>query len=122
MERTATTQQVASVLGVTPSAVQGYSRDHKIPFDTTPGGHRRYNLDEVRATLEARGRSALELLVLNGLGPGAESPRSTMTSLDVQRRAVLGEAISEAEQRTPSDAVPALVDLIARSRRVLVSV
>lgn len=122
MERTATTQHVAAVLGVTPSTVQGYSRDHQIPFDTTPGGHRRYNLDEVRTALEARGQTALEPLVLTGLGPGAESNRSAMASLDTQRRAVIGEATAVADHTTPSGAVPALVDLIAHSRRVLVSI
>jgi DNA-binding transcriptional MerR regulator len=51
MARTASTQQVAAAIRVTESTVQSYSRDSRIPFDRTPDGHRRYDIDEVRAAL-----------------------------------------------------------------------
>lgn len=52
MERAATTSEVADALGVSPSTVQNYSRRGLIPFETTPGGHRRFDLDEVLRAVE----------------------------------------------------------------------
>ena len=52
--RKATTSQVARALGVKPATVQAYARSGRIPFDVTPGGHRRFDLDEVRTALESR--------------------------------------------------------------------
>jgi hypothetical protein len=54
MQRTLTTAQLAAELGLSPATVQLYARDHHIPCEETPGGHRRYNLDEVRVALAAR--------------------------------------------------------------------
>lgn len=51
INRDATTQQVATALRLRPATVQLYARNGRIPFDTTPGGHRRYNIDEVREAL-----------------------------------------------------------------------
>lgn len=48
--RTATTAQVAAALHVEPATVRKYAREHRLPFDTTPGGHRRFDVEEaVRA-------------------------------------------------------------------------
>jgi hypothetical protein len=46
MARTATTEQVAAALHVGPAAVRKYAREHRLPFDTTPGGHRRFDVEE----------------------------------------------------------------------------
>jgi excisionase family DNA binding protein len=52
MDRTATTEQVAAALHVKPATVRRYAREHRLPFDTTPGGHRRFSVEEaVRAVL-----------------------------------------------------------------------
>lgn len=52
MARTATTAQVATALNVKPSTIRKYAREHRLPFDTTPGGHRRFDVDEaLRAVL-----------------------------------------------------------------------
>lgn len=48
------TGEVASALGLRPATVQMYARNGRIPFDTTPGGHRRFDVDEVRAALDLR--------------------------------------------------------------------
>ena len=52
--RTASTADVAAALGLRPATVQMYARNGRIPFDTTPGGHRRFDVDEVRAALDLR--------------------------------------------------------------------
>lgn len=50
MARTSTTEQVAAALHVKPATVRKYARANKLPFDTTPGGHRRFDVEEaVRA-------------------------------------------------------------------------
>ncbi len=51
MARTATTEEVAAALHVKPPTVRKYARESRIPFDTTPGGHRRYDLSEVAAAI-----------------------------------------------------------------------
>jgi hypothetical protein len=51
MPRTSTTQQVADALHVGPEAVRKYAREHRLPFDTTPGGHRRFDIAEAVAAL-----------------------------------------------------------------------
>lgn len=53
MERAATTSEVAALLGLASATVQKYAREGRIPFDTTPGGHRRFNVEEVRAALSS---------------------------------------------------------------------
>lgn len=49
--RAATTSEVASDLGLATTTVQKYAQQGRIPFDTTPGGHRRFDVDEVRQAL-----------------------------------------------------------------------
>ncbi|MGH9001931.1 MAG: MerR family DNA-binding transcriptional regulator [Acidimicrobiia bacterium] len=44
-----TTGQLAQELGVSPSTVRAYAAAGRIPARLTPGGHRRYVLDEVTA-------------------------------------------------------------------------
>lgn len=51
MQRTATTETVARALHVGPAAVRKYARQGRVPFDTTPGGHRRFDVDEAVAAL-----------------------------------------------------------------------
>lgn len=58
MVRRATTEQVAAALHVTPATVRKYARDRRLPFDTTPGGHRRFDVEE--AVRAVRGERADE--------------------------------------------------------------
>ena len=64
MDRTATTTQVAAALHVKPATVRKYAREHRLPFDTTPGGHRRFNVEE--AVRSIRGERGLDASVLDG--------------------------------------------------------
>ena len=51
MPRTATTEALARALHVGSAAVRKYARQGRVPFDTTPGGHRRFDIDEAVAAL-----------------------------------------------------------------------
>jgi excisionase family DNA binding protein len=125
-KRDATTKQVAATLGVTESTVQLYSRARRIPFDRTPGGHRRSNVDEVRAALYEEGRTALTPLARTGLDAGRPVRRGAVASMDAERHAVAGEGLAGAERkpkkRESTSAASATVELIVHSRRVLVAV
>jgi hypothetical protein len=122
MARTASTQQVAAALRVTESTVQAYSRDSRIPFDRTPGGHRRYDIDEVRAALGVDDApTMLAPMHASGLGAGSPFQRSAMATLDIERRAVVGESVRGSGRKLVA-ASPAVLDLIGQSRRILVAV
>lgn len=87
MRRTATTEQVAAALNVKPATVRKYAREHRLPYDTTPGGHRRFDVDEAVAAV---------------LGAGA-------TSGDVAASGAAGEALDPAAlvRVRPTTVVPA---------------
>ena len=53
MPRTATTEELARALHVGPATVRKYARQRRVPFDTTPGGHRRFDVNEAVAALTA---------------------------------------------------------------------
>jgi len=120
VNRAAKTQDVAAALGVTENTVQLYSRENRIPFDRTPGGHRRYDIAEVRAALDVGSTgSLLTPMSTPGLGTGATVPRSLTASIDAERRALVGEMIDDADV---PEAPSAALALIVGSRRVLVAV
>lgn len=48
------------MLGLASATVQKYAREGRIPFDLTPGGHRRFHLEEVRAALSPMGASVVQ--------------------------------------------------------------
>lgn len=53
-----TGKTLASILELSPSTVRGYAQRGIIPFETTPGGHRRYEPDAVKVALDrVRGSS-----------------------------------------------------------------
>lgn len=58
MARTATTEEVAAALRVGPATVRKYAREHRLPYDVTPGGHRRFDVQEAVAALLGDQRNA----------------------------------------------------------------
>lgn len=46
-----TGKQLSKELELSVSTIRAYAREGRIPFVTTPGGHRRYELTKVRASL-----------------------------------------------------------------------
>lgn len=85
MPRDATSSEIAAALGIAPATVQKYARDGRIPFDKTPGGHRRFDLGEVR--------EALGIEVARGEPAGKVKPQATaviLTALPLEFDAVVG--------------------------------
>jgi excisionase family DNA binding protein len=58
----ATTRDIARALDIDEQTVRRYAREGIIPFAETFGGHRRYDLDDVRAALARARARRLELL------------------------------------------------------------
>jgi excisionase family DNA binding protein len=46
-----TSKQLADQLHISAATIRLYARERLIPFSETPGGHRRFELDDVRAAL-----------------------------------------------------------------------
>jgi len=115
LHRTLKAAQVSVALGVSTDSVGRYARAGLIPFALTPGGHRLFNLDEVRQALAPSGRaSAREVF---------DVPVSTLRRR--RRRAVVTTSMrttSEPVQHpAPSRPAPsaAVGDLVRPARRVL---
>lgn len=58
-QRTLLASARASALRLSVDSIGRYAREGKIPFDQTPGGHRRFDLDEVRLALDLEGDGAV---------------------------------------------------------------
>lgn len=98
-ERTAEAAELARALRLSVDSVGRYAREGRIPFDTTPGGHRRYNVDEVRLALGlGRGGSARSLFALPAATRRARAIRavpSTPTASRVLQSAAVETAADE---------------------------
>jgi len=118
MRRTLTTSSVAADLGLSASAVQKYARDGEIPFEQTPGGHRRYDLDEVRSALYPPKPALAPLELTSPLGRGAHVELSEAARLQRDVRATASASDGSHEGHDRRDA---LDELFVHARRVLVS-
>jgi hypothetical protein len=118
VRRDQTSAQIGQALGLAAATVQKYARDRRIPCDLTPGGHRRFNLDEVRGALYSPSPSlrSAPLELDGGLGSGTPVTYSPARAAERDTRALV--AIAHDNEAAPATA---LQDLFAHARRVLVS-
>ena len=118
MKRDRTSAQIGREVGLAAATVQKYAREQRVPYDLTPGGHRRFNLKEVRDALYRPSpdlRSA-PLEPGGGLGTGAPVSRSAAATAERDTRALI--PVAHDDESTASTALQAL---FARARRVLVA-
>lgn len=117
-------------MGVSVDSIGRYAREGLIPFVTTPKGHRRYNVEEVRASLS------------DLAGPSLDRLRASATPR--QSRLVAGPPVTpsasaqlredlRATRTAPADtdpawlddrdevAEPALCEVLGHARRILVA-
>lgn len=128
--------QLGEALGLRPATVQQYAREGRIPCELTPGGHRRFDLDEVRAALLAeKGASASSTeraARTSVFGPSkraramAAARAVRTTDADVaaaaERRAAPQAGAVEAPRSTAAAAMcSAAVELLANAGRVYLS-
>ncbi len=89
VERAATTSEVAAQLGLASATVQKYAREGRIPFGTTPGGHRRFNVEEVRAVLSSDDAGTdREVARIEGQHARSRATAVALTALGVEYDAV----------------------------------
>lgn len=95
-----TTKVVAAALGVSERSVRMYAQSGRIPFRLTPGGHRRFDLDEVRAALaidRARVAPTMALLRLHRTGILESARRHGAHDLRVFGSVATGTADEESD-------------------------
>jgi hypothetical protein len=100
-----TTMELAAELGLGASTVRAIAAAGKIPFTTTPGGHRRYDLDEVRRALGL----AKPPPTLGEIRAFRDRIRPICRRHGARRPRIVG-SVARGEQRPGSD-VDLLVDL-----------
>ncbi|MHC6591551.1 MerR family transcriptional regulator [Arthrobacter sp. C152] len=130
VSRTQFPKEVATALGISVDSVARYAKEGLIPFEVTPKGHRRYNVEEVREALA----SALSPQPLRlGASPefkggkliaGPEvqvSPQSLLQE-DLRATRTLESAESPADDITDGRSSNSVFDeVLGHSRRVLVA-
>jgi excisionase family DNA binding protein len=103
------TRDIARLLHVSEETVRQYAREGRIPFETTPGGHRRFDAVAVRTALAAEkdvelpsfGDPDLRELRSQGAAINFDAPAPSMPM------ATEVAALSSFEQREPLPAPPA---------------
>ena len=65
-KRQASTAEVATALLIREDTLRRLARNNQIPFEVTPGGRRRFNIDEVQKTLAARASGAVAAIEHGG--------------------------------------------------------
>lgn len=129
VSRTHLPGEVATALGISVDTVGRYAREGLIPFDKTPKGHRRYNVEEVRAALASEIAPTTRLVASakaqgTRLVAGPEvsvSPQSRLRE-DLMATRTMERSESPEEQglegRKPDSAFD---EVLGHSRRVLVA-
>lgn len=105
MPRLFTTSQLARELGLSPSTIRAYAAEGRIPARLTPGGHRRYALDEVTVALRS-GSTPLSL-------PALRSRRADVLAAAQRHGAANVRVVGSVarEQQRPGSDVDLLVDI-----------
>lgn len=129
--RNATTKDVAEALRVEPTTVQRYARDGRIPYDVTPGGHRRFDVADVADVaevvefIEAEKRPFVAHREPRALTGGREAPRSATASVLRSARTMRAEGpVSAGARSAVNDSAvneSAVGSLIRHARSVLVA-
>ena len=124
--RTTLPKEVARAVGVSVDSIGRYAREGLIPFETTPKGHRRYNVEEVQVALaDLKGPSlgglrayapARNTRLVAG-PPVVPSPSALMReALRATRTTVADTVLDDPEEA----AAPILIEVLGHARRVLV--
>lgn len=116
VDRTAEAAEVAAAFGVSVDSIGRYAREGRIPFSTTPGGHRRFSIDEVQHALGAAHTPA------NGLFTVPSSTRRRRRIRAVATTSTQVAAFLDSSETIPQAAGSAADELLAGAWRVQRSV
>jgi DNA-binding transcriptional MerR regulator len=88
---------IANELHISEGTVRAYARDGLIPFVETPGGHRRYVLEDVRAALQLAKKRSFEPLEEGDQAPrlAKQAPAAPLRRGRSRRRGITRASIAE---------------------------
>jgi excisionase family DNA binding protein len=112
---------IAKELHISEQTVRGYAREGRIPFVETPGGHRRYVLEDVRAAISRAKAGTFE-----PLGAGEQEPRLSKEPPSVPlrrarraRRATASALIADTRAHTAATSSIPFIGVAGSSRFVV---
>jgi excisionase family DNA binding protein len=88
--RTLTASEAAALLGVSVATVRGWADQGRLPSHRTVGGHRRFELEELRAWLAERGAPAMRRMAIRLLRVLASGLETGRPAASTGRAAVAG--------------------------------
>jgi excisionase family DNA binding protein len=118
----ATTRDIARALEIDEQTVRRYAREGIIPFAETLGGHRRYDLDEVRAALgraRARRLEPLDSSTEQSSRLSAEAGRAPLRLAGARRRGITRAMTAETRATSPDVERVPFVGISGSSRFVV---
>lgn len=103
-----TTKDLATELHIAEPTVRGYARAGVIPFVETPGGHRRFVLEDVRRALAAAKKRSFEPLEEGDQAPRLtqQAPTAPLRRGRSRRRGITRAAIAEARAAQDGQMAP----------------
>ena len=100
--RSLTASEAAAIIGVSVATVRGWADQGRLPSHRTVGGHRRFDLDELRDWLDDHGAPAPRRFSLSG--PRGEIPRCPQLAreLNVRSEAIIQRVLHGYDPEVPS--------------------
>lgn len=122
-ERTLTASEAAALIGVSVATVRGWADQGQLPSHRTVGGHRRFELEELREWLTDRGAPAPEPRRLRrhpqDVTPAPLLARELNTRTEAVVERVLAGYDDQVNTPVPAPSAPAMRRLSVRFLRIL---
>ena len=123
--RTLTASEAAALLGVSVATVRGWADQGRLPSHRTVGGHRRFELDELREWLAERGAPAPEPRRLRRAPQDVPACPLLARELNARTEAVIERVLAGYDDNVPTPlpppSAPAMRRMTIRLLRVLAS-
>lgn len=123
--RTLTASEAAALIGVSVATIRGWADQGRLPSHRTVGGHRRFELEELREWLEHRGAPAPESRRIRRAPQEIPACPLLARELNSRTEAIIERALSGYDDDVPTPlpppSAPALRRLTLRFVRVLAS-
>jgi excisionase family DNA binding protein len=122
-ERTLTASEAAALIGVSVATVRGWADQGRLPSHRTVGGHRRFELEELREWLTDRGAPAPEPRRLRRHPQDVTPAPLLARELNVRTEAVVERVLAgyddQVDTPVPAPSAPAMRRLSVRFLRIL---
>jgi excisionase family DNA binding protein len=121
--RSLTASEAAALIGVSVATVRGWADDGRLPAYRTEGGHRRFELDELRAWLTRRGAAAPETRRFTRAPQEVPACPALARELNARTQAIVDRALAGYHEGVPTPfprpSAPALTRVAVRFVRVV---